>query len=74
MCAFSHISGHVSVVSKTPSLEKAGLMNEDGTPTQTALDTPGVVLNDDGKVTGILMETKGWPWERLVLRRSPRMG
>ncbi len=52
----SHISGHVSVVSKA-LLEKAGLMNEDGTPTQTALDTPGVVLNDDGKVTGILMET-----------------
>ena len=52
----SHISGHVAVVSKT-LLEKAGLMNEDGTPTQTALDTPGVVLNDDGKVTGILMET-----------------
>lgn len=52
----SHISGHVAVVSKS-LLVAAGLMTEDGTPTQKALDTPGVILNADGKVTGVLMET-----------------
>lgn len=51
----SHISGHVAVVSKS-LLIKAQLMNEDGTPTQLAKDTPGVVINN-GKVTGVLMET-----------------
>lgn len=51
----SHISGHVAVVSKS-LLVKAKLMNEDGTPTQTAKDTPGVVI-ENGKVTGVLMET-----------------
>ncbi|MDE5831675.1 MAG: amidohydrolase family protein [Desulfovibrio sp.] len=51
----SHISGHVAVVSKS-LLIKAGLMESDGTPTQLAKDTPGVVINN-GKVTGVLMET-----------------
>lgn len=53
----SHISGHVAVVSKS-LLEKAGLIEKgsDGTPTQLAKDTPGVVINN-GKVTGVLMET-----------------
>ena len=54
----SHISGHVAVVSKS-LLEKAGLIvrGSDGTPTQLAQDTPGVVITD-GKVTGVLMETQ----------------
>lgn len=53
----SHISGHVAVVSKS-LLEKAGLIEKgtDGVPTQLAKDTPGVVINN-GKVTGVLMET-----------------